>query len=528
MTDTIAAQKETASGLPSGEVVAVETTSSHKSSSSLEVDTETGTSHHETRKEKKERKPKPFIVLVAMCAAMGGLIFGYDIAGAGGTFLMDGFQIHFGWECAEGDVSCVPASQSVIDHDQGFINGLFGTGATFGAIASPWMADTYGRRPCLGLAAIIFTIGAILQMTAPAMPAMFVGRAIAGFGIGSLSMCSPVYIAELAPENVRGMLATLWQLAITSGILIASAANLGLKHWDQGWRLSYGGNILFAILLMVALLFMPESPRWLIVQGQEDKARKAMSRIRYDDTIEDDLLEMKIECHEELGRGVSTWREVFVTENKMRYRLFLGMGLQTFQQLCGINAIMFYAPTILANFFGESEAITGTFILNGINFLSTFITIYAVEKVGRVKLLLSGGIIMTFALIAMAILSSLDATKQIGYIVVTFAGIFIIGFAYSWGPIVWVVCAEIFPLRTRGKATGLTTMSNWTWTTIVGATFPKASTASLSGCFAFFSIVIFAGICTVYFFMAEIAKKNLIEIDEAYENHKPKLIRKKY
>lgn len=476
----------------------------------------------------KDKRTRPFIVLVAICAALGGLIFGYDIGGAGGTFVMTGFKEHFGWECSPSAIDCTPATDEMIHMDQGLINGLFGAGATIGAVASPWMVDTYGRRPGLFVASVIFILGAGMQAGAPTMVVMWIGRIFSGLAIGSLSMASPVYIAELSPEHVRGVLSTLWQLSITGGILIAAAANLGLQHWDQGWRISYGGNILFALILIGALFFMPESPRWLAANGKDDEARSVLTQVRYEDEVDDEVKELVKEAQEEKEMGVASWREVFEVNHKMRYRLLLGIGLQSVQQLSGINAIMFYAPNILKVFFGEEDSILGSFVLYFVNFASTFICIYAVERAGRVKLLVSGGVIMFFSLIANAILASMDQSRLIGYIVVVFAGIFIVGFAYSWGPIVWTFCAEAYPLRARGKATGLTTMSNWTWTTIVGAVFPVASNASLTGCFAFFAVVILAGTVMVYFFQAETAKKTILEIDEAFENHRPKLIRKKW
>jgi len=279
---------------------------------------------------------------------------------------------------------------------------------------------------------------------------------------------------------------------------------------------------------------MPESPRWLAahtdadIESHDSSLRRAMKKIRFDDEIDDELHELVEECQEEKELGVASWRELFNVNNKMRYRLLLGIGLQGFQQISGINSIMFYAPSILNEFFGEQEAIIGTFALNFVNFFATFIAIYCIERVGRVKLLFSGGIIMMLALVAEAILASVEATPAVGYIVTVFAAIFIIGFAYSWGPVVWVVCAEFFPLRARGKATGMTTMTNWIFTTIVGAVFPVAKTASLTGCFAFFSVMITLGTVMVYFYLAETANKNIIEIDEVYAKHKPKLLRKKW
>jgi SP family sugar:H+ symporter-like MFS transporter len=475
-----------------------------------------------------DKRTRPFIILVAICAALGGLIFGFDIGGAGGTFVMSGFKEHFGWECAPTATDCTPASYQQIHLDQGLINGLFGAGATVGAVASPWMVDTYGRRLGLFVASVVFIFGAGMQAGAPTMTVMWIGRVFSGLAIGSLSLTAPVYIAELSPEHVRGRLSTLWQLAITGGILLAAAANLGLQHWDQGWRISYGGNIVFALVLVAALAFMPESPRWLAAQGRDEQARMVLSQVRFPDEIEGEANELLKESEDEKERGVATWREVFQVDNKMRYRLFLGVGLQSVQQLSGINAIMFYAPNILKEFFGEADSILGSIVLYFVNFASTFICIYAVERMGRVKLLLSGGLVMLVSLIANALLASREQTPVVGYIVVAFAAIFIVGFAYSWGPIVWTFCAEAYPLRARGKATGLTTMSNWIWTTIIGAVFPAASHASLWGCFAFFAVVISIGTIMVYLYMAETAKKTIIEIDESYKKHQPELVRKSW
>jgi SP family sugar:H+ symporter-like MFS transporter len=471
-------------------------------------------------------RTKPFIVVVACCAALGGLIFGYDIAGAGATFVMDGFQRHFGWECAPSDLDCTPASTGEIDRDKGLINGLFGVGATFGAIINPYFAEKYGRRPCLFLSTLVFIVGASIQTAAPLMWVMWLGRVFSGMGIGMLSMCVPVYIAECAPEHQRGTLGTLWQVAVTAGILIASAANLGLKEWDEGWRLSYGGNLIFAFILLACLVVMPESPRWLAGHASDEDLTLALKKLRYDDEVETEKQKLNQEVEEEKSRGVATWREVFSTSNTMRRRVLLGMSLQAFQQLCGINAIMFYAPDILNTFFTEDQAIAGTFYLNTVNFLATFIAVAAIDKFGRVKLLLSGGIMMFFALLINAILSSLDQTLTVGWCVLVFASFFIIGFAFSWGPVVWVVCSEMFPLRTRAKAVGLTTMMNWFCTTIMGGVFPAASRASLSGCFAFFAAAIAVGMVTVYLFLAETANKTILEIDEAYKAHKPALKRK--
>ena len=251
---------------------------------------------------------------------------------------MDPFQRHFGWECGpDAAPGCVDASESTKDFDKGFINGLFGAGATVGAIINPYFAERFGRRVCLAFSSCVFIVGAGIQTYAPEMWVMFIGRIFSGMGIGMLSMCVPVYISELAPEHVRGSLSTLWQVAITSGILIASAANLALKNWEEGWRFSYGGNIAFAILLLLCLLFMPESPRWLAARGHQEQLEAALRKVRYDDEIEAEMVKLQAEVEEEQRLGSAPWSEV-ISEYKMnRHRLLLGMSFQLFQQLSGVS-----------------------------------------------------------------------------------------------------------------------------------------------------------------------------------------------
>ncbi len=152
-------------------------------------------------------------------------------------------------------------------------------------------------------------------------------------------MVVPVYIAECAPEHVRGILGTLWQIAVTSGILIASACNLGLKNWDEGWRISYGGNIVFAVLLIGCLIFMPESPRWLAAFSTEEKLDAALKKLRFEDEVEAEKNKLHAEVLEEIKLGVAPWSEVFSDHNKMRTRVFLGMSFQMFQQLCGVSTM---------------------------------------------------------------------------------------------------------------------------------------------------------------------------------------------
>jgi len=275
---------------------------------------------------------------------------------------------------------------------------------------------------------------------------------------------------------------------------------------------------------------MPESPHYLVSKHRHEEAKKALLMVRFEDQIEWEIeqLEMEVTLAEE--RGEANWTEVFDNNNsKMGYRVFIGCALQSIQQLSGINAIMFYAPRILEDFFGAAGSIYGALALNVVNFFSTFITILTVERFGRVMILFSGAIIMCISLIPNAVLASIGGDGLgIGIGVVVFCALYVIGFAYSWGPVVWVVCAEMFPMRERGKANSLTTFTNWFWATIIGAIFPIASSYSLAGCFGFFAGVVFIATFFVYFYVPETANRTATEIDEEYETHKPKFPRKKW
>lgn len=511
--------------------ISMNTASTKDASKAMELE-EGGGRRMSSVRDMEDTRTKAFVVMVAIVAALGGLVFGYDIGGAGATFVMEGFRNHFGWSCPADALDCVAATQGEIDRDQGLINGLFGAGAAAGALFAPTIFNGYGRKPTLLMGSILFTIGAVLQAAAANMIMLYVPRLLSGAGIGMLSMCSPVYIAELAPEHRRGQLATLWQLAITTGIVLVSILNIWLAEWDEGWRISYGGNVVFSVALIILLFWMPESPHFLVTQNKHDAARAALRMVRFEDQIDWEIeqLEMEEKIAEETGEA--NWAEVFDnSNNRMGYRVMVGCLLQSIQQLSGINAIMFYAPRILEDFFGATGSIYGALVLNIINFFSTFLTILTIERWGRVVILFSGAILMFVSLVPNAILAGFEGgadNTSIGIGVVVFCAIYVIGFAYSWGPVVWVVCAEMFPLKTRGKATSLTTFTNWFWTTVVGAIFPIASSASLAGCFGFFAgVVLFASVF-VYFKLPETANRTATEIDDEYNTFKSEFPRKKW
>lgn len=322
------------------------------------------------------------VVLLAAVAAIGGLVFGFDIGGAGGSFVMDGFKRQFGWIDSSGVAA---KSEDAIAQEQGWINSILTLGAAFGAVPSGFIADAFGRKPCILASAAVFTAGASLQAMAFGAPAnalatLYVGRFVGGIGIGMLSAVVPVYIAESAPEHARGMLSTLWQLAITTGIVLASLVNLPLARWEEGWRLSYGGNGIFSLILLLQMVGMPESPRWLGSHRGEAQVRTVLRSLRTAEEVEAEVAEIMASAAEERGRGRGAWADLLRRADCMRHRMLLGVGLMVFQTFSGMNAIMFYAPQILTEYFSSTAALYGTLGINFVNFLSTFITVCGVVR----------------------------------------------------------------------------------------------------------------------------------------------------
>ena len=341
------------------------------------------------------------------------------------------------------------------------------------------------------------------------------------------------------------------QLAVTVGIVMAGAMNLGLAHWQEGWRLSYGFNLLFSLALaLLMLLLMPESPRWLCMAGRPSEASAVLARVRWPSEVQPELDEICAKVEEErVSAGDGTWAELLTPppalarcccccchflpssgDSALQARALLGAGLQFFQQVSGINAIMFFAPALFARYFSSDGALYGTLAVNVLNHAATYIAVALVDRSGRVTLLVVSGASMAVCLLAAAAFTSTGSTSDtVGYMLIALSCGFVVSFAYGWGPVVWTVCAEIFPLRVRGKAVSITTAVNWGSATAVGLLFPLASSESgigLSGTLAVFAVCCAAGTAMVQLFLPETADTSLEEIDDKFSRHKPNICRR--
>lgn len=389
-----------------------------------------------------------FIVVLAIIAALGGLLFGYDTGVISGALLFLRGQFHLG-----------PTMQ-------GAVTGIVLAGALIGAITSGPVADHLGRRVTLIFAAILFIVGAVITAFALSIVWIFVGRFVVGYAIGIASYTSPLFISESSPPKVRGALVSTNQLAITIGILVAYGVDFAFAP-SEGWRWMFGLAVIPGVLLGVGMLFLPDSPRSLINRGKVAEAREVLKRMQ-GRTEEEQKIE---EIQQTLAMEKPDWRELL--RPNLRPALMVGIGLAVFQQFVGINTVIYYAPTIFqyAGFSSASVAILATVGVGAVNVLFTIVAMILLDRVGRRPLLMVGIVGMVIALAVLGYGFLLPASER-GWIAIGCLMLYVACFAFSLGPIFWLMIAEIYPLRLRGRAMSIATTFNWSSNLLVAFTFP--------------------------------------------------------
>ncbi len=413
---------------------------------------------------------KAYVILISVVAAFGGLLFGFDTAVISGT--INFIQPYF--ELSEAGLGWTVSS------------------LLFGCIAGVSLAgkagDYYGRKKVLMLAAVLFLVSAVGSAMSTSLPFFITARVIGGVAVGVASILSPMYIAEIAPAKYRGQLVSLNQLAIVTGILVAFFTNyLLVDTGENNWRwmlLVMAGP---ALLLFFSLFFVPESPRWLVAQNRNSDALKVIIKTTRKDEAQERLIEIdqSLQNHDE-----ANYRDLL--DAKVRPILWLGIILAIFQQITGINTIMYYAPKIFAQI-GQSNdtALLQTIAIGGTNMIFTIVAMLFIDRFGRKFLMISGSVGMT---VMLAGLSSLYFTgNATGVLVFVFILGYIAFFAASLGPALWVVVSEIFPNRLRSKGMSVALVSLWIAATLIAIIFPVMLEA-LNGAVTF---LIFAFICLV-------------------------------
>jgi len=403
---------------------------------------------------KAERRPLTRTLLaVGVVIMLAGVLFGYDQGVISGA--LDGIKQDF------------HVSTFLLE----VITSWVTLGAMVGALVAGGMADRLGRRTTILLASVLFTAGALIEAFAPGSYVLVLGRLVVGFGVGVASVAAPLYAAEMAPARLRGRFVSLYQLAITMGIFVAYLVDYVLSH-GSGWRAMLGVSAVPAVLLVLAVWPLPDSPRWYMSAGRRSDAESALRRVHGTDEVAADLDTIQATIDDD-AKHAAGWRTVFAPA--WRRPLVIGVTLAVLQQLTGINAIIYYANQIFAaaGFTSpDSQSLATLWAVGAVNVVATFVAVAWVDRFGRKPLLFIGTTGMGISLVVVgAMFLRLDkvtpgstahgATTGEGLVTLVALVVFIASFAFSLGPIVWTIINEIFPSHVRGKAVAVATAANW-------------------------------------------------------------------
>ena len=429
--------------------------------------------------------------------ALGGLLFGYDTGVISGAILFIKQDFH--------------TSPFI----QGAIVASLLLGAMVGAATAGRLADRLGRRRLILIAAVTFTIGALGSALAPSAGFLIGARFVLGLAVGAAALVVPLYLSELAPTEIRGAIASLNQLMITVGILAAYIVNAVLAS-SEAWRVMLGFAAVPSLVLLFGMLRMPETPRFLVREGEEDDAREVLGAVRDDGSVRGELEEIvEVEQREE---GEARLRDL--REKWLRPALIVAIGLAVFQQLIGINTIIYYAPTVLTKVgYSDASAIYANLVIGVLNVAMTIVAIRLIDRVGRKPMLIAGLVGMVTSLAVLGLSSLLMAEPKAPgdpAAIVTLACLagFIVSFAATWGPVVWVMLPEVLPLNVRGTAMGVATFLHWGANFAVAQTFPVLLAAFGAGAvFLGYAGIGLAALAFVVLLVSETKGRSLEEIE---------------
>ncbi|MFZ0736514.1 MAG: sugar porter family MFS transporter [Candidatus Acidiferrales bacterium] len=441
-----------------------------------------------------------FVTIVSWISALAGLLFGYDTGVISGAILF-----------VQKDFALTTFQEEVV------VAAVL-LGAVVGAIFGGKLADRFGRRTVLMQVAVLFTIGAIGTALAPGTVWLAIGRVVVGVAIGVASFTAPLYISEVSPPNVRGRLVSLNQLMITIGIVVSYLADYALAG-ASAWRWMFALAAIPAIVLFIGLLFLPESPRWLMSRSLGDQARALLERIRESTDVEKELTEIAASLNQQEG----SWRELLGAS--LRPALIVGIGLAVFQQFTGINTVIYYAPTIFqfAGLHSASAAILATVGVGVVNVLLTIVALRLLDRVGRRPLLLYGlvGMIISLGVLGFAFLSP-SLSDVVAWVAVISVAVYVACFAIGLGPVFWLMIAEIYPLKIRGRAMSVATVANWGSNLVVALTFLSLLHAlGRAWTFWLYGIVGVLAWIFVYKMVPETKGRTLEEIEAHWRTHVP-------
>ncbi|KAG1737835.1 general substrate transporter [Suillus paluster] len=463
-----------------------------------------------------------YAVACAAFAGIGGISFGYDQGVIANVLVMKDFL----------------ARWPIGPWEKGLMTAVLELGALFGAIASGILADKYSRRHSIFFASIIFCIGSGLQCGAQSLNDLIIGRAIGGFGVGALSMLAPLYIAEISPPELRGSLMALEQLAIVLGVVCGFWTGFFTRNMagSASWRIPLALQFLPGISLCLGCFVLPPSPRLLVLRDRIDDARKSLAKLRLrtpdeakkDPLIQLELLEMRINValiqhgmNSKNGLSRESWTTLFGREYVRR--TLIGVMIMFFQQWSGINALLYYGPTLVESIGMRGDTVT--LLVSGgigiVQFLAVIPAIILLDRWGRKPLLKGGSAIMSVSHFLIAILIYLfqddwGSNTIAAWVAVFCTYTFTAAYGMSLGPIGWVLPSEVFPLSMRSKGVSVSTASNWINNFLIGLITPPLMEISSAATFMIFACACFGAYLWSTYVVPETAGVSLEEMDAVF------------
>jgi sugar porter (SP) family MFS transporter len=443
------------------------------------------------------RKAPIFSSVYGMCVtfacAISGFLFGYDQGIIDTVLKMQSFQLYFGTASLALSRNSSVSETLVPTDDAADVNGnivfTFLIGCIGGAALSAFIVDSLGRTRSILVGSLFFTVGGLVQASCASRAPFYLSRVASGIGIGVLSNVAPLYISEVSPTALRGRMVAIQQLMIVLGIFIASCVNAAMYTFVEGdlqWRSALAAQCVPGVILLCLLSVLPHSPRWLMMKGREAEAEVVVKRLLGSDSEEErrggaGFAAAHAEIHlireslmAERAVGTVHWLQLF-KDRDVRHQTRMVIILAVFQQLTGINVIMYYAADLFERMgVAASTASTSLVILNSLVLvLATLPGLWLVERWGRVRLLVVGGWSMCACHVAVCVFVTLsERVPALSWAAVVSMMSFTAAFSASWGPVVWVIQSEVFPLRARAKGTSLGTLSNWTACAVIGKIAP--------------------------------------------------------
>lgn len=454
-----------------------------------------------------------YVLFMAAVAALGGILFGYDTAVISGT------------------TALVKNQFALTDMREGWYVGCALVGSICGVLAAGTLSDYLGRKLTMLISAALFSISAIGCALCGSFEALVAFRIIGGVGIGVVSIVSPIYISEVSPARIRGTLVSLYQLAVTAGFLLAYMANWGIDSnvnteitsdslWyrmfnTEAWRGMLGSETLPALLFFFIIFFIPESPRWLITKGRISKASAVLSRIYNDKTEIDSQIRI---TKESLGEGnEGSWKDIL--KPGILLAVIAGSAIAILGQFMGVNAVLYYGPKIFADA-GFDNPMFSTVLVGLVNFLTTILAVFIIDKVGRKQLIYWGVSGMILCLLCIGTYFAWGQTLGLGNgFMLTFFLLYVFCCAISISAIVFVLLSEMYPNSVRGRAMSIAGFALWVGTYLIGQLTPVLLGWSPAGTFFIFAAMCLPYMLIMWKVIPETTGKTLEEI-EAYWNRK--------